>query len=309
MVHAAGPLRPGAADRRPHGLGAERRLARRLPERHGRRRGAAADRCRGRARRDRAPRQLGRRGGRALRALAVRLVGRGRLDGRSGRACAADGSRRDRASGCARRVRRHLEGASRARAQLADAAAYLELHIEQGPVLESMELAARRRARHVRRRALAVHLARPGGARGLDADERAPRRACRGGQARARDSRHRARGGRRCGVHVGRRRLPAGDRHVGRRDRRAAARPASPRRGVARPAARAGARGRRPLRRRGEHHRRVGADLEHRADPVRRDADRSGRGGGARGGGYVAPAPVGPAARRRRGLARRRFRR
>ena len=33
------------------------------------------------------------------------------------------------------------------------AAAYLELHIEQGPVLEAMDLPARRRARHLRRRA------------------------------------------------------------------------------------------------------------------------------------------------------------
>ena len=47
----------------------------------------------------------------------------------------------------------------------------------------------------------------------------------------------------------------------------------------------------------------VGADLEHRADPVRRDADRLLRRGDPRGGGDVAPAAVGAAARRGRGLA------
>ena len=50
-----------------------------------------------------------------------------------------------------------------------------------------------------------------------------------------------ARDGGRRRLHVGRGRLPAGDRDVGRRDRRAAARPAPPRRGQARRDARAGA--------------------------------------------------------------------
>ena len=86
MVHAAGPLRAGAADRRPHRLGPERRLARRRAERRRGRRGAAAARRGGRAGRDRSPRQLGRRGGRALRPLAVRLERRRRVDGRPGRA-------------------------------------------------------------------------------------------------------------------------------------------------------------------------------------------------------------------------------
>ena len=44
----------------------------------------------------------------------------------------------------------------------------------------------------------------------------------------------RARGRRRRRLHLGRRRLQAGDRHLGRRDGRAAARPAPPRRGHAR---------------------------------------------------------------------------
>ena len=62
---------------------------------------------------------------------------------------------------------------------------------------------------------------------------------------------------------------------------------------------------RRPLCGRGEHRRRVGAHLEHRADPVRRDADRPGRRGGPRGRRHVAQVAVGPAARRRGGLAGR----
>ena len=48
----------------------------------------------------------------------------------------------------------------------------------------------------------------------------------------------------------------------------------------------------------------MGADLEHRADPVRRGADRARRRGDPRGRGHVAPAAVGPAARRRRGRPR-----
>ena len=89
VVHAPGRLRARAADRRAHGLGAERRLARRLPQRGRGRRGAAADRRGGHAAADGAARQLGRRGRRALRPLALRLVGRGRIDARPGRAAQA----------------------------------------------------------------------------------------------------------------------------------------------------------------------------------------------------------------------------
>ena len=128
-----------------------------------------------------------------------------------------------------------LDRALEARAQLESAAAYLELHIEQGPVLEDDGHPARRRARHLRRRALADHLDGAGGACRLDADGQAPRRARRRGEARARDPRDRGAGRERRRLHVGRRRLPAGDRDVGRRDRRAAARPAPSRRGRAWP--------------------------------------------------------------------------
>ena len=89
---------------------------------------------------------------------------------------------------------------------------------------------ARRRARHLRRRALAHHVDGPGRARRLDADGQAPRRARRRGEARARAPRDRGPGRERRRLHVGRRRLPARHRHLRRRDRRAAPRPAPPRR-------------------------------------------------------------------------------
>ena len=202
-----------------------------------------------------------------------------------------------------------LDRALEARKQLEHAAAYLELHIEQGPVLESLDLplgvvlGTFGVERHQASRA------RPGRARRLDADGQAPRRAGRRGQARARDPRDRKAhgGGRR--LHDGRRRHEARDRHLGRRDRGAPARPAAPRCGEARGDAqqrggsisslRAG-RGRRG---------RVGADLEHRADPLRRGADRACRRGDPRGRGRVAPAAERPAARRGRGRARRASRR
>ena len=177
----------------------------------------------------RAARQLGRRGGRALRPLALRLLGRRRVDGRPGRAAPAH--RRETASRCPTRCASTASTStarSRRGSQLESAAAYLELHIEQGPGARVDGPPARRRARHVRRRAPPDHLARPGGARGLDADGQAPRRARRRGEARARDPADRRGGRRRGGVHVGRRRLQAGHRHVGRRDRGAAARPAAP---------------------------------------------------------------------------------
>ena len=95
VVHARrGRRRQGSADRRPHRLGAERRLARRVIERRRRGRGAAANR-RGRAAACAcAARQLGRRGGRALRPLALRVIGGRRVDARPGRAREADRPRR-----------------------------------------------------------------------------------------------------------------------------------------------------------------------------------------------------------------------
>ena len=181
-----------------------------------------------------------------------------------------------------------LDRAIDARSQLANAAAYLELHIEQGPVLESLDLplgvvlGTFGVERHL------DHVARPGGARRLDADGPAPRRARRRREARARAPADRGGSGGRGGVHVRRRRLQAGHRHVRRRDRGAAPRPAAPRRREARAAARAGARRERAVRARGEHRRRMAAALGHRADPVRRAADRARGGVDPRGLGHVA---------------------
>ena len=72
-----------------------------------------------------------------------------------------------------------------------NAAAYIELHIEQGPVLESMDLplgvvlGTKGVERH------AITFLRAGGAFGIDADECAPRRAGRVREAGARNPRHR----------------------------------------------------------------------------------------------------------------------
>ena len=232
----------------------------------------------GRAAGDGAARQLGRRGGRALRPLALRLVGRGRVDARPGRAArsspTATGSRcRMRCASTAST----LDGALDARSQLGERRAPTSsCTSSRGPVLESLGPAARRRARHVRRRALALHVARPGRARRLDADGQAPRRARRRGEARALHPRDRRRGRRRRGVHLGRRRLrsrgssPRSSRPPSSCSTSATSTPTS----LARMLAAGAGRGR-AVRRRGEHRGRVGADLEHRADPLRRDADRA----------------------------------
>ena len=174
------------ADRRAHRLGAQRRLARRMPQRPRRRGGAAPDRRGGHAADDRAARRLGGRRGRALRALARRVIRRGGLDGGPGRA-----AREVDANGIALpdALAEHgidLDRALEAQSQLENAAAYLELHIEQGPVLEHGP-ADGRRPRHVRRRAASRHLPGPGGARRFDADGQAARRARRRGEAAAGD--------------------------------------------------------------------------------------------------------------------------
>ena len=163
-----------------------------------------------------------------------------------------------------------LDSALDARAELDTAAAYLELHIEQGPVLESLDLplgvvlgtfgVERHR---ITWRGQAAHAGSTPMAQRRDALAGAAKLAL-----EIRDIARERR--RRRGLHVGRRRLPAGDRDLGRRDGGAAPRPAPPRRGEARLAPGAGEGGERALRGRGVDRRRVGADLVDRADPVRR---------------------------------------
>ena len=127
-----------------------------------------------------------------------------------------------------------LNGAIEARAQLESAAAYLELHIEQGPVLESMDLplgvvlgtfgVERHR---ITWRGQAAH------AGSTPMDQR--RDALAGAAKLALELREiAARVGDGAVLHERRRHLQARDRHLGRRDRRAAARHAPSRRGQAR---------------------------------------------------------------------------
>ncbi len=99
-----------------------------------------------------------------------------------------------------------------ARRERGDAAAYLELHIEQGPVLESLglPLGAVLGTKGVERHAITFHGA--GGTFGLDSHERAARRARCGGQTGARNPHHcRTPCGRR--MHHGQREDLSGDRH------------------------------------------------------------------------------------------------
>ena len=123
-----------------------------------------------------------------------------------------------------------LDRALDARSELDSAAAYLELHIEQGPVLESLGLplgvvlgtfgVERHR---ITWRGQAAH------AGSTPMDKR--RDALAGAAKLALEIREIARAHRwRSGLHVRRRRLQARNRDLGRRDRRAAPRPASPRR-------------------------------------------------------------------------------
>ena len=285
VVHALRRLRPRGPDRRAHRFRAERRLARRLPQRRRGRRGAAADRRGGFAARHGAPRQLGGRGGGAVRAQPLRLQRSRRLDGRPGRAPRSSRT----ATGFRSRMRSQLTASistprSRLGRSSTRAAAYLELHIEQGPVLEGLGLplgvvlgtfgVERHR---ITWRGQAAH------AGSTPMDKRRDALAGRG-EARARDPRDREANRRGCRLHLGRGRLRARHRDLGRRDRRAASRPARPDAAAARSDARRGEGSERAVRRRGVDRRRVGADLVDRADPLRRDADRLLRGGDPRGG-------------------------
>ena len=204
-------------------------------------------------------RQLGRRGRSALRPVALRLVGCGGLDGGPGRAAAAPRRERDRAAGCAARARRRPRPRARRAAAARERGRLSRAAHRTGAGARVDGSAARRRARHVRGRAPPGHVDGPGGARRLDADGQAPRRAGGRGEARARDPPDRGRGGGGRRVHVGRRRVQAGDRDLRRRDGGATARPASSRGRLARAAALARAGRERALRGRRGHRRRRGS--------------------------------------------------
>ena len=165
--------------------------------------------------------------------------------------------------------------------------------------------AARRRARHLRRRAPPDHVARPGGARRLDADGPAPRRARRRREAGARiagdrgarsgDGAVMTSGGVVCKPGIVTSVVETAEQLLDMRHLDAGKLAAMPRR----------ARGERALRGRGADRGRVGADLADRADPLRERSPtwptrRCAR-WPARRTGSQRPAP-----RRRRGLARRR---
>ena len=167
-----------------------------------------------------------------------------------------------------------LDRAPEATARLRDVRAYLELHIEQGPCSKVCRPARRDGARDGRGGAQPRDLPRAGCARRLDADDPPSRLVPRGRAFRAR--RARCRRAPRRHEHDRGCRLAAGRRDCDRGGDGAAARSAAPRCGRAgRPAGRVahacrGGRCNRAL------HGRVGADLAHRPDPVRRRADRRG---------------------------------
>ena len=254
---------------------------------------------------DRPPGRLGRRGGRALRPQPARLLRRRRHARPRRRARPA---RRARARGCRTRwppaASTSTAPAQRARGSRARCA-YLELHIEQGPVLlDSGRLASAVSGTFGDERYL-ITLHRPGRARGLDADAPAPRRARRRGDRGARDPR---------GRHPPRRRLHgrrdarrARRDHGGRGRLRDDARPAPPR--CRRPRRDARRQPRAPARR---PPRRSTATVE-LAARVRRDADAvppaagraRARGGRRRRRRRRAADPVRPAARRDRDRAAR----
>ena len=297
-----GELRAGGSARRAHGLGAERRLARRLPERARRRRGAPADRRGGNAARDRPARRLGRRGGRALRPLAVRLVRRRRLDGRPGRAAAADRPRRRRAAG---RARARTASTSTARSKPARSS--------RAPPPTSSCTSSRgrcssrstsRSARCSARSAWSgIAITWRGQAAHAGSTPMEQRRDALAGAAKlALEIRDIARetgdgavctsGGVVCKPGIVTSVVETAEQLLDQRHLDADKLASMLARGEG---------SERALRRGGADRRRVGADLADRADPLRRDAGRLRRRGDRRGRRDVAPASLRPAARRRRG--------
>ena len=170
-----GKSRQGAAHRRAHRLGPQRRLARRLPERARRRRSAAAHRRRGHAA-----------GHGARSSIGATRKARG-----SAAACSAPARRRARSSPdevrnltdrdgikLADAVKQHgidLDRALEARKRAEERRRVPRAAHRAGPGAAEHGPADGRGARHVRRRAARDHVHRPGGAFRLDADVAPPR--------------------------------------------------------------------------------------------------------------------------------------
>ena len=176
-----------------------------------------------------------------------------------------------------------LDRALEARSQLENAAAYLELHIEQGPVLESMDLPLGAvlgtfgvERHRITWRGQAAHAGSTPMDQRRDALAGAAKLALelREIAARAGDGAVLTSGGVVCKPGIVTSVVETAEQLLDH---------APSRRSEARVDVGAGARGVRALRRRGEDRGRVGADLADRADPVRRDTDRLRRRGGPRG--------------------------
>ena len=197
-----------------------------------------------------------------------------------------------------------LDSALEARAQLESAAAYLELHIEQGPVLESMDLPLGAvlgtfgvERHRITWRGQAAHAGSTPMNQRRDALAGAAKLALelREIAARVGDGAVLTSGGVVCKPGIVTSVVETAEQLLDMRHLDA---------GEARLDVGAGARGLRALRGGGEARGRVRAHLADRADPLRRDADRLRRRGDPRGGRRVAPPSERAAARRRRGLAR-----
>ena len=138
---AAGRESAGAADRRAQGFGAERGLARRLPEWAGGGEDAAADQraVRGAAPGDGAPGRSGQRGGGAVGEAPVRFVGVVRVAGPGGGG-GPEGPDRGRAAGRVARGGGGFCAGERWREGTAERVADLEQPIEQGTVSLTRDL-------------------------------------------------------------------------------------------------------------------------------------------------------------------------
>ena len=177
--------------------------------------------------------------------------------------------------------------------ELANAAAYLELHIEQGPVLLDLDLPLGSGARHVWRGTARHHFSRPGRALRQHADEPPQRRVPRRGANEPGDLSHRGTTRRR--LHHRLCTTKPGHRHQrgGRLPHHARSTPSRCR--GARADVAGSERSERTLREGRKRHRGVGTALAHRAHSVRSGPDRVCRRSDQRNGRKTASPALGPA--------------